>query len=327
MYNDKLNLRALALVIFPVALLAATRDAAEPAIQRPGPTHADVRYGPHERNTLDLWLARSVPPTPLIVFIHGGGYTTGSKAGADSRMIARCLGAGVSFMSINYRFRDQAPIQDIVRDGARSIQFMRANAKRYNIDPRRIAVYGSSAGAGMTQWLAFHDDIADPASPDPVLRESSRILAAGVINGQATLNRHRWPELIGPRDPAWLRAGDDDTLYGMPPVGDLSSPSFQAVLRDVDTLQHVSQDDPPVFLHTHRHPDGPPQNRNHYVHHPNHPRAVKRVCDAVGVPATLSFERTEPKLAGDYHVALFDFFSRHLQIGRSGAGGGTHRDK
>ena len=40
----------------------------------------DVRYGPHERNVLDLWLVKSDKPTPLVLFIHGGGFQTGDKS-------------------------------------------------------------------------------------------------------------------------------------------------------------------------------------------------------------------------------------------------------
>src|SRR5262245_19417240 len=59
---------------------SAAADADEtgrPKGNRPTPTHADVSYGPHERNVLDLWLAKSDAPTPLVVFIHGGGFING----------------------------------------------------------------------------------------------------------------------------------------------------------------------------------------------------------------------------------------------------------
>ena len=61
----------------------------------PTPTHADVKYGPHERNVLDLWLAKSDKPTPLVVFIHGGGFVRGGKSGANPEALKRCLDAGV----------------------------------------------------------------------------------------------------------------------------------------------------------------------------------------------------------------------------------------
>ena len=166
-------------------------QSAAPDGNRPPPTHADVSYGAHERNKLDLWLAKSDAPTPLVVYIHGGGFVNGSKAGASPAMIRGCLDAGVSYMAINYRFRDSAPIQDILRDGALSVQFVRSKAKEYNLDPERIASYGGSAGAGTSLWLAFHPDLADPKNADPVLRQSSRLTAAGAINAQATYNTQR----------------------------------------------------------------------------------------------------------------------------------------
>src|ERR1043165_9459952 len=47
----------------------------------PAPTAADVHYGPHERNVLDFWKAPSEQPTPLVVYIHGGGFVAGDKSG------------------------------------------------------------------------------------------------------------------------------------------------------------------------------------------------------------------------------------------------------
>jgi acetyl esterase/lipase len=278
---------------------------------RPSPTHADVSYGPHERNKLDLWLAKSDKPTPLVVFIHGGGFVNGSKAGANAGMIRDCLDAGVSFMAINYRFRSSAPVQDILRDCARSIQFVRLHAKEYNLDPNRIAAYGGSAGAGTSLWLAFHPDLADPKSADPVLRESSRIVAAGAINTQATYNVLRWESFLGKPMSSWEKAGETAALYGFKAAADLETPAGQAVLADVDMLTLVSPDDPPVFMFSAQ-PDGEAANRGHYVHHPNHAREVKKACDAAGVPATVRFAMAEPRTEGDYMVALRQFLLSHL---------------
>jgi acetyl esterase len=292
--------------------------------RRPAPTHAEVSYGPHERNVLDLWLANSSAPTPLVVFIHGGGFVNGSKAAASPDMISGCLEAGVSFMAINYRFRTSAPIQDILRDCARSIQWVRSRAKEYNIDPRRIASYGGSAGAGTSLWLAFHDDLADPTSRDPVLRESSRIVAAGAINTQATYNTTRWPEFLGQAGAEWERPGESAAFYGAKSAAELGSARFQPILDDVDMLRHISKDDPPVFLFT-SHPDGDSINRSQYLHHPNHARAVKEACDAAGVPATIYFATLEPRLEGDYQRTLREFLLRHVKAGAATATGPAPR--
>ncbi|MFO0946949.1 MAG: alpha/beta hydrolase [Planctomycetota bacterium] len=163
------------------------------------PTRENVKYGPHERNAFDIWLAPSKEPTPLLVFIHGGGFINGDKGSIRGKKVIReCLSRGVSFASINYRFRTQAPIQEILRDAARSIQYLRSHAKEWNIDPTRIAAFGGSAGAGTSLWLAVHDDLADPNADDPVLRESSRLTAAGLLNGQASYDLRDWEAIVGP---------------------------------------------------------------------------------------------------------------------------------
>jgi acetyl esterase/lipase len=280
---------------------------------RPAPTHADVSYGPHERNKLDLWQAKSDGPTPLVVYIHGGGFVNGSKAGASAAMIRGCLDAGVSFMAINYRFRASAPLQDILRDCARSIQYIRYKAKEYNIDPTRIASYGGSAGAGTSLWLAFHPDLADPKSPDPVLRQSSRLAAAGAINTQATYNTQRWAEFLGTPMTTWERPGEMAALYGFKDLKELEEARGRAILADVDMLALISKDDAPVFMYSSQ-PDGEAANRGHYVHHPNHARTVKKACDAAGVPATAWFAMTEPRLDGDHQVKLREFLFAHLKV-------------
>jgi len=150
------------------------------ALGEPEPTVADVSYGPHERNVMDAWLAKSDEPTPMLVYIHGGGFKKGDKRSARrERLLPICLKEGVSFASINYRYHGMAQFSEILLDGARAVQFIRTRAEAWNIDPKRIGVYGSSAGAIMSLWIAFHDDVADEKSDDPVLRQSSRVAVAG----------------------------------------------------------------------------------------------------------------------------------------------------
>ena len=146
------------------------------------PTQANVKYGPHERHVMDIWLAKPPKPGPIVVYIHGGGFRMGDKSsGASQPMLAKCLAAGVSFASINYRFTKHATYDQIMFDGARAIQVIRANAKTLRIDPARIGVYGSSAGAIMSLWLAFHNDVGDRRSRDPVTRYSSTVKVAGAL--------------------------------------------------------------------------------------------------------------------------------------------------
>jgi acetyl esterase len=71
-------------------------------------------------------------------------------------------------------------------DGARAIQFLRLHAKEWNLDPQAVAAAGGSSGAGISLWIGFQDDLADPTAADPVQRQSSRISAIGSVDGQAS---------------------------------------------------------------------------------------------------------------------------------------------
>ena len=282
----------------------------------PPPTHANVSYGPHERNVLDLWIAPSGKPTPLVVFIHGGGFVSGNKSQARPEAIRRCLDAGVSFMSINYRFRDQAPVQDILRDAARAIQFVRANAARYNLDSRSIAAYGGSAGAGTSLWLGVHDDLADPKNADPVLRQSSRIVAAGCISGQATYDLVEWQEVIGKFKPEWYSDPDEDVkFYHFKSKDDFATPAGRRILDDCSMLRLITPGDAPVFM-TCSLPDTEPENRNHLLHHPRHMQAVKERCDKAGVEVHIvsTAGKAQEKSAGNQD--LLGFLLERLGAGK-----------
>src|SRR5262245_4805795 len=170
----------------PALLALLTLPALAAAQGRPKPDVANARYGPHERNVLDLWKARAEKPTPLVVFIHGGGFRGGDKKNLPLPLLDRCLKAGLSVASINYRLSQHAPFPAPMHDSARAIQFFRSKAKDWNLDPARIACTGSSAGAGISLWLAFHDDLADPKSTDPVARQSTRLSCAAVLGAQSS---------------------------------------------------------------------------------------------------------------------------------------------
>jgi len=254
--------------------------------EQPAPSLIDVAYGPHERNVLDLWQAKSDAPTPLLVFIHGGGFVNGDKRGIrNNSAVKQSLDAGVSFASINYRFRQHAPIQDILRDAARAIQFIRLNAKKWNLDPARIASYGGSAGAGTSLWLAFHDDLADPQADDPLFRQSTRLTAAGSLNGQASYDLRDWRGLLG-ETPFERPSSEWLAFYGFDSPAELESPVSDKIMRDCSMLGLISADDPPVAVACGQ-TGGEVRDRGHYLHHPKHSTAIAERCKATGVNCLL----------------------------------------
>ena len=274
------TLAALALAYSGIAPVRA----AEPNSKRP--TFENVSYGPHERNVLDFFQAESPQPTPVLVFIHGGGFVQGDKSGVHKNpAVRKALDAGVSFATINYRFRDQAPLQDILRDAARAIQFLRSRAAEWNIDPARIASYGSSAGAGTSMWLAFHDDLADPAAADPVLRQSSRLAAAGSLDGQASYDLRDWEALVG-ASPFQRGAAEQMQFYGFTSAEEAASPEADRIMKDCGMIHLISRDDPPVVI-TCAVPNDEPGTRGDYVHHPKHSIALAERCKANEVECRL----------------------------------------
>src|SRR5579859_8174632 len=174
--------------------LAQQADKPE-APRKPAPTAADVAYGKHERQVLDFWQAKSEKATPLVVFIHGGGWQNGDKKGIGGKTVQQFLDAGISVAAINYRYVKQAaaegikpPVKAPLEDAARAVQFIRSKAKEWNLDKQRIGATGGSAGACSSLWLALHDDMADPKSDDPVARESTRLFCAAVNGAQTSLD-------------------------------------------------------------------------------------------------------------------------------------------
>lgn len=209
--------------------------------QEAGPTHPDYAYGDHEKQRFDLWtLPDAEAPTPLVVFIHGGGFRGGDKKVAPG-VPRGYLEEGVAFASMNYRLSDVGPYPIMMHDAARGLQTIRHRAGEWNIDPDRVVCYGGSAGAGISLWLAFHDDLAEPGSDDPIARQSTRLLAAGTLNGQSTYDMHTYREWFGVPDlpihsalPAFL---------GIESGAELDEEPVRARMRDASPIEHLSKDD------------------------------------------------------------------------------------
>lgn len=288
--------------------------APNPGAAGPIPTKENVPYGPHERNVLDFWQAKSDKPAPLVVYMHGGSFIYGDKSKFRSRhIIPIYLEKGISFASINYRLRKDAPLQDILRDAGRAIQFLRANAKALNIDKPRIAMYGESAGAGTALWLAAHPDLAEPDSNDPVFRESSRVAAACCVDGQATYDITQWDKLVGTFKPEWLLSPDEIVrLYYFHNAADFQTPQGRKILEDCDMLHWLSRDSAPIFMFSAVF-NTEPKFRQDYVHHPRHMLAVKQRCDTVGANCVVVMRESlgSPE---EHNKLLLEFLLKHLKV-------------
>jgi hypothetical protein len=298
----------------------------------PTPTYEDVKYGPYDRNVYDIWLPESGEPTALIIQVHGGGFRGGDKSRIRAqKTVQNTLDAGLAFASINYRFAYTSPedvdnpqktsIQNVLRDSARALQHMRSKAGGYNIDKTRIGMYGGSAGAGTSLFIGFRDDLADPENEDPVLRESTRLIVVGMLNGQFTYDLEAWDPAFAKRygndtkTRAELRASESDAsgFYGLT-TEEYDGAKGQAARADVDMINHISKDDPAVFILC-TNPALQPLTTGELQHDPLHAELIEARAKEHGldVLTLLPKVRPEDKEKGNStSKLLLDFFLEHL---------------
>lgn len=204
-----------------------------------GPTVLkDVAYDDaHAAQKLDVYLTKSDKSTPAMIYIHGGGWRAGSKNHVPQWLKTAVLEGWLSVVSVEYRFTnvDVHPAQ--ANDCMRAIQFVRHNAAKWNIDPKRIGVTGGSAGGHLTLWVALHDDAADAESKDPVARHSSRVACAVSFAGPTDWSLLRRLEH---KHPAYRQ------LLGYEP-GTPADEMAAKAMKDVSPISFVSGDDPPIM--------------------------------------------------------------------------------
>ena len=252
------------------------------------PTQADVKYGPAERNVFDFYQAKSESAaggTPLVIYIHGGGFVVGNK-NVTPAQLKMFHDAGISVTAIHYRFVDGKEVifPAPQHDGVRAVQFLRSKAKEWNIDSKRVACFGGSAGAGISMWIGFHEDLADPQSDDPIKRESTRIQAIGTFGGQITYDPIKIKELIGGR--AWEHPSVFK-IYGVRDAEEVlhPTPEMQKLYDEGSAITHLTKDDPPLYM-VYNEADGPlpaDARPGQGIHHPNFGRHLKAKMDELKI--------------------------------------------
>jgi acetyl esterase/lipase len=275
---------------------AETFLAANPLL--PTPTEYDVAYGPHPKQLLHFWKAESDKPTPVLFFIHGGGWMAGGRLSGLTTMLQEFLDNGISVVSVEYRFIPEAtadgvvpPVKGPLHDAARALQFVRSKAGEWNIDKQRIGASGGSAGACSSLWLAFHPDLADPNSDDPVARESTRLWCASVRGAQTTL------------DPQQMKEWTPNSRYGGHAFGftgdaEKKLSQFDEFLQKRDTILPwiaeyspyalVTSDDPPVHL-VYSSPPNLGQPEKDPTHTANFGLKLQEHCRKAGVDCQLVY--------------------------------------
>jgi acetyl esterase/lipase len=115
-----------------------------------------MRYGEHRRQRLDVLHRRDRPTgAPVLVYFHGGGYTSGSKNWEARGLRHHFAARGWVCVSATYRVRPRADFEDHLADAEAAMAWARAHAAEYGGDPSRVVMAGSSAGAHLTSLYAL----------------------------------------------------------------------------------------------------------------------------------------------------------------------------
>ena len=227
------------LVLAAAALIQAAeqpkaKQTAKPSLPPGTQVQRDLEYVPggHARNKLDLYLpAKADAPLPLIVWVHGGGWEGGSKEGCPAIPF---VAKGYAVASINYRLSQHAVFPAQIEDCKAAIRWLRANAKKYDLDAEHIGVWGASAGGHLVALLGTSGDVKELEGQGGNLDQSSRV--------QCVID---W---FGPTDFSKMGGWQDKPDSPMAkliggPVGDNLEKAAKA-----NPITYVSKDDPPFLI-------------------------------------------------------------------------------
>ena len=189
----------------------------------------DLEYdqGGHERNRLDLYLPRKATrPLPVIVWVHGGGWTRGDKLRGPAFRFAT---NGYAVASINYRFSQDAIFPAQIHDCKAAIRWLRAHAGKYGLDSEHFGAWGGSAGGHLVALLGTTAGVKELEGPSGNEDQSSRV--------QAVVD---W---YGPTD--FMTAGAKDTRINL--IGGEPQSNKEKAAK-ASPMTYVSKDAAPFLI-------------------------------------------------------------------------------
>ncbi len=219
--------------------LAAWGCAADVSVPDSVVVQRDVEYGKAGERVLTLDIVQpkqpSDTPRPVIVFIHGGAWRAGNKSQGVG-LLTRFAATGNYFcVSVGYRLSGEATWPAQIHDCKAAIRFLKANAKKYNIDPEKIGVWGISAGGHLVSLLGTTADVKDLEGDCGWPEQSSRV--ACVVN------------FCGPTDfmaIGKLLKGDAVAAVSALLGGPIDQKADAA--KQASPVTHVSKDDAPILI-------------------------------------------------------------------------------
>lgn len=300
--------------ITAVSLLVAWSIGANSPVfsaEKPAATDADLSYGPHEHQLLDIYL----PPKgdgPFPVLMWFGGLWKPAKHAPDPN---RFLSQGCAVIAVEMRTMEDArhekidpPVSVCLLDACRAVQFVRLNAAKWNIDGARIAVGGGSQGALPALYVGCSADHATPQSADAIERVSTKVTCVAAYRCQPSIDPKRMQE--------WVPG----VQWGAPALG---YPFEQSLKRRDELLPLIRTWSPDWLLH----PGCPPiyfENEwgltqpkditqvNYDVHSPRWAIGFQKLAEAQGVTCYVKY----PGHPSAKYCDIWTFIVEELKAGR-----------
>ena len=169
--------------LLSLAILATPATAQkQPAVPATVTFETGIEYTNPDNQHLQLNMTRPKKadgPLPAIVCIHGGGFRAGNRQSYDAQIV-RLAEHGYVAVTVSYRLAPKYPFPAAVHDTKAAVRWLRANAKRYGVDPDRIGVMGGSAGGTLAQMLGVTEGVKEFEGDGGNPKESSKV--ACVVN-------------------------------------------------------------------------------------------------------------------------------------------------
>lgn len=247
----------------------------------------NIDYGKKERNKLDLIIPNSKYKTPLVIYLHGGGYRGGKKENSYKRknleLISKILNENIAYATINYSFlNNNDGLLSSLEDSKKALQFLKFNSKKYNIDKEKIIIWGVSSGANSALWLGLSDDMAEIGTNDLVNAESTSVQGIISISGAHSFNSDNWKRMIKM----------DDKIFDLMIKGFLKYPGVDVekwlinykdkkYQENIDYYNFMDPSDPPIFVANYG--TLKPKNIFQFNHHPLHAKYLKQRADSLNI--------------------------------------------
>ena len=199
---------------------------------------ACAAYAAQERNDIEfarpggvpLTLDASVPegkgPVPTVIVVHGGGWQNGSKRSYEKPLLPVLTDAGFTWFTINYRLAPEHPYPAAVVDVESAVRWVKAHAKEYKVDTRRIALMGESAGGHLVAFVG--------------VRPTKQTRVAAVV------------DFYGPHDLARRESGREEVSKSLRLFLGVDKPDAAglAKLKEASPITYVKRGLPPfLFIH------------------------------------------------------------------------------